>query len=414
MTAVPLRHVADVRTSSVDKHTLAGETPVQLCNYVDVYKNDKVRPGDELMRATATAEEVSRFRLERGDSILTKDSEDPSDIGISAYVDGTADDLVCGYHLAIARPKTGSYPRYLTWALRSRPVLDHFSNHASGVSRFGLTTAGLRAAPMPWHEVEDQRRIADFLDDRVARIDQVITARRRQIALIDELNRSLSDELLIDVQEPWVRLGPFIRGIEQGWSPQCEAIEAQPQEWGVLKVGAVQPGWFDPSENKRLPDSEHPRSEYEVRPGDLLVSRANTPERVGFFAVVPPHVRPRLILCDKIMRIQVDSRFDPDFVAFVGQSRRTRDKLTLAGTGTSGSMVNIRGDDVRSMALPLLSDTRQRDLVRTWRQRSDELKGSKALLGSSIDLLAEYKQSLITAAVTGELDVTTAGRGIGG
>lgn len=69
---MPLRHVAEVRTSSVDKHTHAGELPVQLCNYTDVYKNDRVGPGPDLMRATATSDEVSRFRLEVGDSILTK------------------------------------------------------------------------------------------------------------------------------------------------------------------------------------------------------------------------------------------------------------------------------------------------------------------------------------------------------
>ncbi len=316
--------------------------------------------------------------------------------------------------LAIARPREGTHPRYLTWALRSRPVLDHFTNNASGISRYGLTTAGLIFAPIPMADCETQRRIADFLDDRVARLNRIITARRRQMALMDEQVRSLSDELLSYIHEPRVRLGCFVRRIEQGWSPQCDAVPAQLGEWGVLKVGAVQPGWFDASENKRLPDREEPKPEYEVRAGDLLVSRANTPERVGFFAVVPTDVQPRLILCDKIMRVQVDGVFDPNFVAFVAQSRRTRDEFTLAGTGTSGSMVNIRGEDVRDMALPLLSEASQRALVLAWRQQSEDLQGAEGLLGSSIHLLQEYKLSLITAAVTGELDVTTAGSGIPG
>ncbi|MGV1008353.1 MAG: hypothetical protein ACOYBY_07060 [Dermatophilaceae bacterium] len=88
-----------MRTSSVDKHSHDGEQPVQLCNYTDVYKNDTVRPSADLMRATASSDEIERFRLALGDSVLTKDSEDPTDIGVTAFVAGTADDFICGYHL---------------------------------------------------------------------------------------------------------------------------------------------------------------------------------------------------------------------------------------------------------------------------------------------------------------------------
>src|SRR5699024_9204575 len=101
---VEIRHLAEVWTSSVDKHTLEGELPVQLCNYTDAYKRDRVRPAPGLMRATATTDEIRRNRLRVGDSVFTKDSEDPQDIGISAFVDAEAEDFVCGYHLAIARP----------------------------------------------------------------------------------------------------------------------------------------------------------------------------------------------------------------------------------------------------------------------------------------------------------------------
>ena len=53
-----LRNVSELRVSNVDKHTREGEAPVRLCNYVDVYKNDRIRLGMAFMAATATAEEV--------------------------------------------------------------------------------------------------------------------------------------------------------------------------------------------------------------------------------------------------------------------------------------------------------------------------------------------------------------------
>lgn len=215
---------------------------MQLCNYVDVYKNDMVRPGPGLMRATATRDEVTRFRLEVGDSVFTKDSEDPRDIGVSAYIDGTADDFVCGYHLAIARPLLGTHPRYLTWALRTRPVLDHFTNHASGISRYGLTTAGVRATPLPWHSETEQRRIADFLDDRVARIDHIIAARLRQIGLMREADRAAIDRHLGSKRsERMIRLGR-IAYIQSGLTIDAgRAASGTEVTLPYLRVANVQP-----------------------------------------------------------------------------------------------------------------------------------------------------------------------------
>lgn len=317
----------------------------------------------------------------------------------------------------ICRPISDVDPRFMAYVMRIQAASGLTRAMARGVREGGADFRRwdtLAELPLPLVPLAEQRRVADFLDDRIARIAQIITARRQQIARLDEQRRNLADELLGGSSAPLVRLGHFLRGIEQGWSPQCDAVAADSMEWGVLKVGAVQPGWFNPLENKRLPDNEQPMPEYEIQAGDLLVSRANTPERVGFFTVVPNDVRPRLILCDKIMRISVDAVLEPAFVALVGQSRRTRDRLTLAGTGTSSSMVNIRGDDIRSIAVPLVSVTEQRELVSAWRRDSEQIAWSRSSLAGSMALLDEYKQSLITAAVTGELDVATAGSGVPG
>ena len=102
---VPLQGVAEIRVSNVDKKTAAGEMPVRLCNYMDVYGNDYIRKDLPFMEATATAAEIGRFGVRRGDVMITKDSETPDDIGIPAVVVDQIENLVCGYHLAQLRPK---------------------------------------------------------------------------------------------------------------------------------------------------------------------------------------------------------------------------------------------------------------------------------------------------------------------
>ena len=85
-----LRTVAEMRVSNVDKHTREGESPVRLCNYVDVYKNDHITHAMPFMTATASWDEIERFRLAQGDVLITKDSEAWDDIGVPSLVVGVS------------------------------------------------------------------------------------------------------------------------------------------------------------------------------------------------------------------------------------------------------------------------------------------------------------------------------------
>ena len=91
-----LRFLADIRPSGVDKHSLDGELPIRLCNYVDVYKNDRITDALAFLEATATPAEIERFALRAGDVLITKDSETPDDIAAAALVEPSAAGVVCG------------------------------------------------------------------------------------------------------------------------------------------------------------------------------------------------------------------------------------------------------------------------------------------------------------------------------
>lgn len=82
------------------------------------------------------------------------------------------------------------------------------------------------------------------------------------------------------------RLRFATKGIEQGWSPQCDNKMAEDDAWGVRKVGCVNGNQFDSMENKALPQELEPKPEYELRPRDILIGRANTTELSGSAAIV--------------------------------------------------------------------------------------------------------------------------------
>jgi type I restriction enzyme S subunit len=190
------RNIVSMLVSNVDKHTVEGEIPVRLCNYVDVYKHDVITDRIPFMRATASQAEINRFRLQVGDVVITKDSEMWDDIGVPALVAYQAPDLVCGYHLAILRPrKNFVYGAFLLRALQSPGVAAQYYVSANGITRFGLSQDAIKSAWVPVPPRPEQRAIARFLDhhDRLTR--RYIRAQRRLIELLNEQKQALIQQI---------------------------------------------------------------------------------------------------------------------------------------------------------------------------------------------------------------------------
>ncbi|MBU1182211.1 MAG: restriction endonuclease subunit S, partial [Proteobacteria bacterium] len=157
-----LRELADIRVSNVDKKAVQNEKPVKLCNYMDVYSNEYVTGSLSFMEASATAAEIERFGLNKGDVIITKDSETPDDIGISTVVVEKIDALVCGYHLALIRPNAEQLDSiYLAKQLSTSRVARYFSLHASGSTRYGLPVSAIEAVEIPTPPKPEQTKIAE-------------------------------------------------------------------------------------------------------------------------------------------------------------------------------------------------------------------------------------------------------------
>ena len=146
---VKLVDACEVIVSPVDKKTVDGELPVKLCNYTDVYYNNAIDSKINFMAATAKPREIEKFSLVTDDVIITKDSETPDDIGVPAYVKETVDDLLCGYHLTILRPKKQTIGKYVCYALTSPRVKHDFYRFANGITRFGLTTESYQKIKIP-------------------------------------------------------------------------------------------------------------------------------------------------------------------------------------------------------------------------------------------------------------------------
>ncbi len=187
-----LKTSATCWVSNVDKVPNEDELPLRLRNYTDVYYNDHITPDMGLMETTATANEIRRFGLLVGDVVITKDSEEWSDIAVPALVKQTASDLVCGYHLAIIRSHANKlYGDYLLRAFQSCAVNQQFQIAASGVTRYGLPKASIGDAWVSLPPPAEQRAIADFPDRETEKTDRLAAKVQEAIGRLQEYRVAL-------------------------------------------------------------------------------------------------------------------------------------------------------------------------------------------------------------------------------
>ncbi|HEV2149007.1 MAG TPA: restriction endonuclease subunit S [Longimicrobiaceae bacterium] len=192
----------------------------------------------------------------------------------------------------------------------------------------------------------------------------------------------------------------LLRGIDQGWSPTAEDRTTEPDEWAVLKLSSVSRGTFRPDEHKALPAELDPVRRLEVRQGDLLLTRANTPELVGDVCVVP-EVRPNLMMSDLIYRLRLDTdRLDPRFMQYWLLSSPGRDQIARDARGSSQSMVKISQQTVRSWLIPVPSLEEQRAIAGYLDEKTAAIDALIAKRERHVELLEEERQAALARVMT--------------
>ena len=192
-----LKDTVIIQSSNVDKKSKDGERNVSLCNYTDVYKNDFIDDSIDFMKATASEEQIRKFSLKFGDIMFTKDSESFDDIANSAMVNTDLENVICGYHLAHLRVKKDVlYPNFLNKLFHSSDFNYWYKINATGITRVGLNLTSIESTPIPIPPIEEQKKIAVFLDTKTATIDAIVSNIAKQIDHLKELRKTVINDVV--------------------------------------------------------------------------------------------------------------------------------------------------------------------------------------------------------------------------
>jgi len=416
-----LKTEASYCVSNVDKVPSDDELPVRLCNYTDVYYNDQIMPDMGLMETTATAEEIRKFGLRVNDVLITKDSEEWSDIAVPAMVAETAPDLVCGYHLAIIRPAEGRLlGKFLLRTLQSSAVNQQFQIAASGVTRYGLPKSSIGEAWLPLPPLEEQKTIANFLDAQTAKIDTLLAKKRQLIAKLKEKRSAL-------IARTVTRGLPVTPAKAGADAAKAAGLVPKPamKDSGVEWLGNIPAHWnvrpirylFKNLDSKRIPLSGEDRATLEklypyygasgiidqvdeyifdeplilvAEDGANLLSRSSP---LAFLATGKYWVNNHAHILHTII----------GDISYWVSVLQTFDFTPLV---TGAAQPKLTADRLGGIRLPVPPAEEQQAIAAYLDRETARIDQLAAKVEAAIARLTEYRQALITSAVTGKIDVS--------
>ena len=395
---IPLKHVA-----GINERVLSADTDSDFeFRYVDisavghgslVAEPELIRFGDAPSRA--------RRLVGMGDTIIST---------VRTYlravwpVNGPTDDLVVSTGFAVLTPRRVD-PRYFSWWLRSDAFIEEVVARSVGVSYPAINALDLGDLPVRVPPREEQRAIADYLDRETTRIDALRTRKRRLIALLGEREKRLVDDIFGSGEgRPLVRVG-YLTTVNGGLTLGGKS-EPLPDDVTLpyLRVANVQHGRLDLSEVKEVTVSAATAMRCRLRRGDVLMTEGGDIDKLGRGTVWSGEIEDCLHQ-NHVFAVRTDpSRLLPEYLAAVTRTSHARRYFEMTGV-QSTNLASTSASKVRDFRIPLPSLSRQDAALREFSDRLAPVRRVVVAVSEQLELFTEPRQALITAAVTGELEV---------
>ena len=363
---------------------------------------------------TNALQEIGYHGIRSGDLVIHSMDGFAGAIGVSDS-DGKASPVV---HTYTGR---GAEPRFYAYYLRTVAHHGFVAALGKGIrersTAFDPATLGSLVVPVP--RVAEQRAIADFLDRETGRIDALVEKKRRLIDLLEEKRTALISHVVTKGLDPTVPMKdsgiPWLGEIPAHWEVKPLMHLAPPKrkimygivlpgpnvEEGIpiIKSGDVKPGRLDPgalARTTREIESRYVRSR--VFPGDIVYSIRGS---VGSAEIVPDSLQMANLTQDAA-RVAPALDIDRHWLLYALRASILFQQLESGMWGAAVKGVNIK--DLKRLLVPKPPPQEQEEIGLHLDTAATRIDALEQRVAKQLDLLAEYRQALITAAVTGQID----------
>ncbi|MFE1754540.1 restriction endonuclease subunit S [Streptomyces anandii] len=364
--------------------------------------------------------EQQTFSLRPGDVLITEGSGSISAVGASAVWRGEINGVVCFQNTLLRlRPRDDRADgRFLEWWARSAFGSGVFASIASGANIYHISAERVRALPIELPPLEEQRRIADFLDAETARIDRLAAARDAQLFVLEERELAVIGHMLsggatsqggMPTDWPWLphipanwSIGPVYAYYSTELGKMLNPERASGEKlrpylrnanvhWYEINTADMAYMHFEADEVRR----------YSVAPGDLLVCEGGA--GVAEAAVWDGRIE-ECYFQKSLHRVRQSSEVPVEWLMY--WLRFAKACGVFDASGNLATIPHLTGEQLRQYRIPIPRDGRSR--IRETSRKIRDMAKARTLLNTAQKRLSERRQALITAAVTGQFDVSTA------
>jgi type I restriction enzyme S subunit len=417
---VPLKHLCrePVAYGSNISSESYSSTGIRFLRTTDITDRGDLLPPD---RGVYVDERLVRDSLlQDGDLLLSRSGTIGRSILFREAVHGPC--AHAGY-LVRFRPRPDIDPRWLFYFSKTSTFSDQIAEDVveSTIANFNGQKFANLAVPLPPRDC--QYRIADFLDRKTASIDTLIAKQEQLLELLAEKRQALITQAVTKGLDPNVPMkdsgSDVLPSIPQGWSliPLRYLLSFGPRNGispppatadGALSfsISAVRDGKVSIEGNEKFVELDHATARsYWLAPGDILLMRGNgNLSLVGTCGLVE-HVPAECTYPDILMRMRVGRRLLAEFLVAAINSPYVRGQVETLAKTANGTF-KVSREDVRTLQVAVPPLDEQERIVAHVQSELDRLDALSQRIQTMIDKLREYRQALITAAVTGQLDVT--------
>ncbi|MBS0328121.1 MAG: restriction endonuclease subunit S [Proteobacteria bacterium] len=363
--------------------------------------------------------------IRHGDVLFAASGETEEDIGRSSVnlIDGEAR---CGGDVLVLRPEVPAVPRYLGYAADSPASRRQKACMGRGFTVVHIYGSQLKRLVLPLPPLPEQAAIVRFLDHADRRIRCYIRAKQKLIKLLEEqkqavihraVTRGLDPnvrlkpsgvEWLGDVPEHWdvARLGRHVE-LVTGFPFKSDGFTQDAEDIRLLRGVNISPGRLRWADVVRWPLSERDKYvAYDLQVGDIVLGMDRPIIQSGTRVATVSEPDVPALLLQRVARIRPRDELQSEFLTLLLAGKSFADYLTPIFTGIS--VPHLSPEQIKSFRFALPPNNEQRAIVQWTAENTRKTDVSIANADRKIQLLREYRTSLIADVVTGKLDVREA------
>lgn len=338
-----------------------------------------------------------------------------------APIDNPPENLIVSTGFAVIRPNKELYKGFASYCLRAKGFIKEVVARSVGVSYPAINSSELVNIIIPSLNFNEQVQIANFLDHETTKIDSLIEKQQKLIELLKEKRQAVISHAVTKGLDPNVPMKDsgveWLGEVPEHWQVIKFGITNQSAVLGgnyissegddgvpVIKMGNLGRGNISLVKVERLKKNEAYESEHTLKKGDFLFNTRNSLDLVGKVSIWREELD-KAVYNSNILRISFNKLIgSSEYVSYLFNSDLGLSQLRLIAKGTT-NVAAIYYKDLSGLVFAYPPTAEQNKIVSVLDDSCASLDKLILKAESAIQLMQERRTALISAAVTGKIDV---------